>query len=178
MATTQESIQDAVRWMGRLLVVGLRRGAVLALIFGVFAAAVVLTTRESVSDCGDVSEDQRAVLEALREAEPTRSFVATAPARCVDGEFMAPISGLSGTLDEVSVELEAQGWEAQADFVPAFQRLWRRCFRSQQPGWERVQVLVDATRGGLVRAVRATAPERGDACELEQRDASTIFPPK
>jgi len=177
MATTRESFEDGIRWVGRLFAVGLRRGLVLGLIFGLFALAVVLTTRESVSDCGDVTDAQRAALTSLLEPEPTRSFVASEPARCVDGEFAAPISGLTGELDAVTAELEQQGWVVETDFTPAFQRLWRRCFRRDLPGWQRVQLLVEASRGGVVQAVRATAPEEGDACDLERRDESTIYPP-
>ena len=177
MATTRESFEDGLRWVGRLLAVGLRRGTVLAVIFGLFALAVVFTTRESVSDCGDVTDAQRAALTSLLEREPTRTFVASDPARCVDGVYAAPIQGLAGEIDAVTAELEQQGWVAETNFTPAFQRLWRRCFRRDLPGWQRVQLLVEASRGGVVQTVRATAPEQGDACDLERRDESTIYPP-
>ncbi len=43
-----------------LLKIGARRALILAFVVALFAIAVVVSTRETVSDCGDVTDDQRA----------------------------------------------------------------------------------------------------------------------
>lgn len=177
MATTRESIDDGLRWVGRVLRIAVRRAIVLGILAGLFALAVFLTTRERVSDCSEVSERQRADVHELRTADADRSFTVTEAARCTDGLFTAPVAGLPTTMEAASAQLERDGWERDTDFVPYFDQLWRRCFRFDGDRYVGVQLLVDASRRGVVREVRAVAPERADACELEQRDVSRIFPP-
>lgn len=177
MATTRESFEDAVRWVLRLLRIGLRRALTIGALVAAFAVAVVLTTRETVSDCGDVTDRQRTLMAVLADTGETASFRATGPARCVEGEFTAPVEGLASTMETATSQLTADGWVLEADYIAFYQQLWRRCFRSTEPGWERIQITVDATRGGAVQGVRATAPENVDACDLERRETSTIFPP-
>jgi len=63
--------------------------------------------------------------------------------------------------------LVAEGWVQQTEYMGYFVQAWRRCFRLEQPGWERVHIVVDADRGGAVRNVTAVAPEEGDACAVE-----------
>ncbi len=177
MATTRECFEDGVRWVIELVRVGARRAVVLGLLVALFAAAVVISTRETVSDCGDVTDDQRARLASLIEAEAGRSFVTVGPARCVDGEYAAQVVGLAETMDRATDQLIAQGWVLETTYIGYYRQSWRRCFRRDAENWERVQIIVDATRGGAVRAVTASAPEGVDACDLERRDASEIYPP-
>ena len=160
MATTRESIEDGFRWMLDLLKIGARRALILAFLVALFAIAVVVSTRETVSDCGDVTDDQRARLESLIEPESGRSFVASGPGQCVEGEFAAPVVGLAETMDEATEQLLNEGWVLETTYVPFFEQLWRHCFRRDLPGWERVQIFVDANRGGTVRTVTARAPEK------------------
>lgn len=177
MATTQESIGDGVRWVLKLLRIGVWRALILGVFVAAFAAAVVLTSRDTVSDCGDVTDEQRELLAALAEPEPGRTFVATGRPRCVDGEFSAPLTGLPADMEEATRRLEGEGWILETTYIGYFRQQWRHCFQRDLAGWEAVQVTVDASRGGAVHTTVATAPENARACELERRDASRIYPP-
>ena len=177
MATTRESIEDGLRWMLNLLRIGVRRAVVLGVFVALFALAVVITTRERVSGCGDVTGEQKALLATLLEPDPGRTFVATEPARCLDGEYTTPIEGIDARMEEATEQLIGDGWVHQTDYIGYYRQLWRRCFRFGEPGWARIQITVDATRHGSVHTVRATAPEHVDACELERRETSDIYPP-
>ena len=177
MATTRESIADGVRWLFDLLKVGVRRGLILGFFVALFAVAVIVTTRETVSDCSDVTDEQRTRLASLLDDEPGRTFVATEPARCIDGWFSSPVEGLAGTMEEATDQLLAEGWVLEATYIGFYRQLWRHCFRRDLAGWEDVQITVDATRDGTVHTVSATAPEGAEGCELERRETSVIYPP-
>lgn len=177
MATTRESIHDAVRWTQKILLIGLRRAAVIGVFVGLFVLLAVVTTRERSSDCGSVSSQQRAVLSTLRDSNAGRSFHTTEPARCRDGEYSAPIEGVADEMTRATEQLTSEGWQLETEYIAFHRQTWRRCFRTDDPGWSRVQITVDATRGGAVHTVRATAPEDTIACELERRETSEIYPP-
>ena len=157
--------------------IGLRRAVVIGLCAGCFALLVIVTTRETVSGCDDVTDAQRGVLATLRDPDAALPFRTTEDARCREGEFSAPIVGLADEMEAATHELEAAGWRLETDYIAFHLQIWRRCFGNPLAGWERVQVTVDATRGGNVRSVRAIAPENVDACELERRETSDIYPP-
>ena len=177
MATTRESIADGFRWCLGLLAVFVRRAIIFGVFAGIFAAAVIFTTRDRVPDCGDLTDPQQTALESLRESRPDRSFVATGPAVCDRGVHAAPLDGLAATMESATRQLIEDGWELETEFVPFFENLWRRCFSRAEPGWEQVQIEVDALRSGIVRIVRATALENVDACDLERREGSPYYPP-
>lgn len=99
MATTRESIEDGVRWVLKVLRIGVRRAFTMAIFVALFAAAVVWTTRERVSDCSDVADSQRDVLASLLVEDPGRSFRAVSAAECVDGVFRSLIVGVDGEID-------------------------------------------------------------------------------
>ena len=177
MATTRESIADGVRWVAELLKVGVRRGLILGVFVTLFAIAVVVTTRETVSDCSEVTDEQQVRLASLLEPEAGRSFVATEPARCIDGWFSSPLDGVADTMDEATDQLLAEGWVLEATYIGFYRQLWRHCFRRDVADWDDIQLTVDATRGGAVHTVSATAPEGVEGCELERRETSVIYPP-
>ena len=177
MATTRESIQDAARWVLKVLRIGLRRAVIIGTLAGLFALLAFVTTRERVSDCGDVSSRQRAALSTLADSDTGRSFHTTEAARCRDGEYWAPIEGVADAMTRATEQLTSEGWELETEYIAFHRQTGRRCFRTDEPGWGQVQITVDATRGGAVHTVRATAPERADACELERREISEIYPP-
>lgn len=176
MATTAESIQDGLRWIAGLLRIGLRRALILGVFVGLFAAAVVITTRERISDCSNVTVSQRALLDVLREPSTERSFQTSDVPACTDGQFSAPIDGIDGDMEMVTRQLQADGWVLETNYLPFFDLLWRRCFSFPAAGWEQIEITVDASRAGAVRIVRATAPESVEACDLERRDRSRNFP--
>jgi hypothetical protein len=159
-------VADVLRWVGRLLRVALRRAAIGAVLIAVFALAVWWTTRETYSDCGDVTAEQNGLLESLREPSPDRSFRAESRPACVQGVFSAPIVGLGDDMEAATTILLADRLELDREFLPFFYNEWRRCFRFADPAWERIELNVRSDRAGRVQAVDATAPEKGDACEL------------
>lgn len=178
MATTAESFRDTLRWTAGLLRTFVRRAVVFGAVAGLFALAVVLTTREKVSDCSGVTREQRALIDDLAEPSADRSFVASAPAECRDGLYLAPISGVATTMEAAGDQLVADGWSPTTNFVPYFDRLWRQCFRFAVGGWHRIEVIVEASRSGDDAVAFAVAPEGLDACERERRDESRIYPPR
>ncbi|MGI9609604.1 MAG: hypothetical protein ACR2NL_04845 [Acidimicrobiia bacterium] len=169
MATTRESIADLFRWCLEVLKTFTRRAIIFGVFAGLFAVAVIYTTRERVSECRDVTDGQRALLQSLGEPGPDRSFFAVGVAGCEQGLYSAPLEGVAETMEGATAQLIADGWSLEAEFVPFFDHLWRRCFSLGQPGWERVQITVDALRSGSVKTVQATALENVNACEREQR---------
>ena len=80
MATTRESVHDGIVWIRDLVLVWLRWGLVLGLVFGLFGLAVWLTRGEDFGNCEDVSTEQRGALESLGVAADGAAF--TAPPRC------------------------------------------------------------------------------------------------
>ena len=177
MATTRESVVDGLRWCAKILRIFAKRAAITAVFVALFAAAVLYTTRERVSDCSDVTDEQEAALLELRGDAPGRSFTASDDPSCVDGIYRAPLAGFPATIEPASDQLLADGWEMETEFLPFFDQLWRRCFSFDRPGWERVQVNLDAIRAGDLIAASVVAPEDGDACEAEHREFSEIYPP-
>lgn len=178
MATTQETIQDRLRWVGRMLRIAARRAVVIGVCVALFTLAVVVSTRERVSDCGDVTDTQRAGMAQLAEPSPDRSFRAVAEPACETGEFMARIERVAGDIEAATVQLVADGWQQETNFVSYLRNTWQRCFSFAGDGFEGVQVIVDAGRSGKVRATKVVAPENADACELERRETSRIYPPR
>lgn len=178
MATRRESIQLGLQWCVRMLRIAVRRAVIIGVLAGLFALAVIYTTRERVSDCSDVTPDQRAALAALIEPDASPTLGATASATCVDGEYSAPLTGYADTMEAATHQVEREGWVHDTNYIAFFDQLWRRCFRRTEPGMEQVQLTIDASRGGSVIAARVTAPENVQACELERRDESEIYPPR
>ena len=177
MATTRESFEDAVRWIAKVLRIGLRRALVIGVLAGLFAVLVVVTTRETVSDCGDITAAQKEALDALSAADGVGGLRTSESARCIDGEFAAPLDGIAATMEPATAQVVDAGWQLDTEYIAFHRQLWRRCFHVDRPGWEQVQILLDASRGGGVVSARVTAPEGFDACELERRDTSLIYPP-
>ncbi len=178
MATTRESIEDGFVWLAGLLRIALRRALVLAVFLGAFAAAVVITTRDTVSDCSEVTEAQRARLSSLARPEPGRSFVADGDAGCRDGEFAVAVVGLPATITAATERLLDEGWLHETTYMGYHRQLWRHCLRRDAAGWESIHLLVDASCDGAMRSVSAVAPEGAAACDPERRDVSTIYPPR
>ena len=177
MATTRESILDGLRWCAKLLRIFAKRAAITGVIVAALATVVVFTTRERVSDCSRVTPAQDAVLAELTVPGSDRSFRATAEPRCVEGVFQSPLSGVPMTLESATAQLRADGWALETEFLPFFDQLWRRCFSIDTPGWERIQINIDAVRAGDVVSAAVIAPEEGDACEAERREFSDFYPP-
>ncbi|MEM7288467.1 MAG: hypothetical protein AAF480_19145 [Actinomycetota bacterium] len=177
MATTRESVIDGLRWCAEILRIFTRRAAITAVFVAIFAAVVLYTTRERISDCSDVTAEQEEVLLGLRSVVAGRSFTAADDPGCVDGTYRAPLTGLPDTIEPATDLLLADGWQMETEFLPFFDQLWRRCFSLDRPGWERVQVNLDAIRAGDLIAASVIAPENGDACEAERREFSEIYPP-
>lgn len=166
MATTAESFQDALRWIGRFLRMAARRAAVMAVLIVLFALAVWWTTRERVSDCGDVTVEQRVLLDSLLVPDEARRFRVATSASCVDGRYSAPVLGLSGEMESASAQLVADGLELDVEFIPFYQDRWRRCFRFPDPAFERIELNVWSNRAGEVEITEVVAPEDGDACDF------------
>jgi hypothetical protein len=174
MATTAESVHDGLLWIARLLLVGLKRAAIIGVFVGLFALAVWATTKPSYSDCDDVTPQQRAQLESLREPSPPRNFLTSSEPRCRRGVFAASVSGLGADMETVTAALTAQEWIAQDDFLPYFHNSWVRCFRFSRPDWERIELNVVANRAGEVRTVEASAPENRAACTEVSCSTTTV----
>ena len=166
MATSAESFVDALRWVGRLLRVALRRAVIGSVLIALFVLAVWWTTRETYSDCGEVTAEQTTLLTSLQDASPDRSFRAESSPACVEGVFSAPIVGLGDDMEAATTILVEDHLELDREFLPFFYNEWRRCFRFADPGWEQIELNVRSDRSGRVHAVDATAPEMGNACEL------------
>ncbi|MFK8026098.1 MAG: hypothetical protein AB8G26_19245 [Ilumatobacter sp.] len=178
MATTRESVHDGAAWFLRLLRVGVRRALVLTVIIAAFATLVVVTTRTRTSDCSDVTSEQRDAIASLAGDSATRSFRSADDARCSDGVFGAPIVGVADSMERATAQLADDGWEVETDYIAFALQLWRRCFSFDAPTWRGIQISVDADRGGAIETARAIAPENVEACELERREASRIYPPR
>ena len=156
MATTRESIHDAFAWIRGLLLVWLRWGVVLGVAFGLFGVAVWLTSGEDYGNCGDVSDEQRAALEAF--ALPTE------PAACTRGVYSARILGLDGRVDRAVDSLAAFGWTQADRFLPLFYDLDVRCLRSDRPGSSDIELNLAATRGGSMLRAEARATGSAQPC--------------
>lgn len=171
VATTAESVHDALRWVGRFLHMAARRAAIMGVLIALFAAAAWWTTRDIPSDCGGVTAEQRAALLSLRQPDPSRRFRAASDPACVEGRYVVDITGLSGAtgteaMETVTDELVADGMAFDVEFLPFFATTWRRCFRFPDPSWDRIELNVWGTRDGRVHAIDASAPEEGDACDF------------
>lgn len=165
MATTAESIVDGLRWLGRTLVVWLRRGVILGAFIGLFVAVAWFTGRERFGDCGDVTAEQRAQLDALQEPAADRSFLAADAGRCVRGNHVVPLTGIDGDLETVVDRLGGEGWRVEATLLPYYYNLLVRCLATDDPGWESIEVSVAASRAGRVARAEARAAPSGTACE-------------
>ena len=176
MATTAESIRDGLRWVGGLVKIGVKRALIIGILAALFAGAVVITTRERSSDCSGITDEQRSLLDSLREPDPSRSFLALREPACSDGVFAVRLDGLADEMEAATDQLADDGWGLETNFLPFFQELWRRCFASDDPAWAAIEISIDASRSGTVREARAIAPEGLDACEAERRDRSPFYP--
>lgn len=177
MATTRESIRDGLDWTLRLLGVGARRAVIIGICAGLFAVAVLWTTRERVSDCGDVTDQQREVLAALVDGNGA-SIRVESSARCTEGEYAVPIVGLDGSMEMATASLIDDGFAQETEYIAYGRQVWRRCFSRAEDDWQNIQLIVDATRGGEVVGAKVVALEAGKACDPERRDVSTIYPPR
>lgn len=165
MATTAESFRDGLRWVGRFLRMAVRRAAIMAVLIALFVVAVWWTTRESVSDCGEITDEQRELMTSLGSTDEWR-FRVEGSASCVEGRYSAPVVGLSDDLETATAQLLADGLELDVEFIPFYQDRWRRCFRFPDPAFERIELNVWSNRAGEVDTTEVTAPEDGDACDF------------
>ncbi len=164
MATTRESIDDALQWLGRLGMVWLRRGTVIGVCIALFALAVWFTGRETFGDCSEFTDLDRAPLN-----DPSGlglpDGLSVADAGCVRGVYAAALGGLSTDLALETARLEAAGWVDSGTLLPLRDDLRVECLRSDAAGLGQTELFLFASRAGeLVRAeVRVTDEPR--ACE-------------
>jgi hypothetical protein len=162
VATTRESVHDGIVWLRDLVLVWLRWGVVLGLVFGLFGLALWLTRGEDFGDCGDVPSEQRAALESLGAAADGVAFAA--PPRCRRGVFAAEVV-VDDDRSSVMVDaLGEAGWTARARFLPLSYDLDVRCLRTSRAEWSDLELNVVAGRDGRILRVEARAPGTETPC--------------
>jgi hypothetical protein len=165
VATTAESIEDAIAWMARFARMAARRALMGAALIVLFVAAVLWTTRDVVSDCSDVTVAQKERVTLLRDGSASDGFGPTSDGACLAGEFIAPLDGIEGDIESMTNSLEERGFVQVAEFIPLFDNSWWRCFRHDGQEWRDLDVRIRADRLGVVSNVEILAPEKGRPCE-------------
>ncbi len=170
MATTAESIQDALLWLAKLLAVFAKRGLLVGAAIGLFALAIWATGGDRFTDCDEVTAQQRAQLDAFRESSDLAVRADSAPA-CWDGAIAASASGPRGRIENVIEDLADDGWTNVADLWPPQYDLHVACFRSDDPMLETVELNVSSSRAGTVGAAELRITSGHRACESYSCDS-------
>ncbi len=165
VATTAESLHDLLIWSWRLLLVSLKRAAIIGVFIGLFVLAIWATDRDPFGDCRGVTPEQRDLLNSFREPAPGRSFQAISEPVCWRGAIATTVRGLEGSMDEVIEQLDVQGWEMQANLWPFQYDLRVACFRPQDGRWQQVELNVSSSRAGTIARAELRATNSQTACE-------------